>query len=46
VDEFSGFLAAPAEPGLPNGADTIRIQVEASGVSTPVGEATVTRACP
>jgi hypothetical protein len=33
-------------PEMSNGAYTLRVQVEASGVYTPVGEATVTRACP
>lgn len=39
------FLFFPRRAQLPSGTYLIRIQVEASGVYTPVGETSVTRAC-
>lgn len=45
-DLIYSFAAATGAPGLSNGAYAIRFHVEASGVYTPAGEATVTRACP
>ena len=38
-------LFAQRDGQMPNGVYILRVQVEASGVYTPVGEATVTRAC-